>query len=121
MTSDEARVTEVGALGYTPRESAFLTCVARHSGYFVRRQFLEWIGRQHGQTVVDFTDRLVSRRHATVQTFCRTTQVYHLSAKALYTGDTEPTVSQRRRRPAVSIKARLMALDVVASRPRVAF
>jgi hypothetical protein len=121
MSIDAARLQAVEALGYTPREAAFLVCVAQHSGYFVRRQFLQWIGRQQGQTVVDFTDRLVSRRHATVQTFCRTTQVYHLSAKALYGDGPHATVSQRRRRPAVSIKTRLMALDVVASQPDVTF
>lgn len=108
------------ALGYTAREAAFLTRVARHGGYFLRRQFLEWIGRHHGQTVVDFTARLVARRHATVQTFCRSTHVYHLSARALFEG-LEAGPSLRRRRPATSIKARLMALDLIASRPDVTF
>jgi len=120
MTQVAAHESAIRALGYTAREAAFLTCVARHSGYFVRRQFLEWIGRQRGQTVVDFTDRLVSRRHATVQTFCRTTRVYHLASQALFDGlDAGPSL--RRRRPAVSIKARLMALDLVASRPEIVF
>ncbi len=120
MTSTVAQEAAVRALGYTSREAAFLTHVARHSGYFVRRQFLEWIGRQQGQTVVDFTERLVSRRHATMHTFCRTTHVYHLSAKPLFEGlDAGPSL--RRRRPAVSIKARLMALDVIALRPEVTF
>jgi hypothetical protein len=121
MTTEQTSVQAIAALGYTSREAAFLVHVARHSGYFVRRQFLRWIGRQQGQTVVDFTDRLVARRHATVQTFCRTTHVYHLSAKALYGGEPHVTINQRRRRPAVSIKARIMALDVVALRPDVTF
>lgn len=108
------------ALGYTPREAAFLTRVARHGGYFVRRQFLDWIGRQQGQTVANFTDRLVSRRHATVHTFCRTTHVYHLSAQALYNA-VDASSSLRRRRPAVSIKGRLMALDVVMSHRDITF
>lgn len=120
MTSPVAQETAVRALGYTPREAAFLTCVARHGGYFVRRQFLEWIGREQGQTVVDFANRLVSRRHATVHTYCRTTHVYHLSAKGLYEGlDAGPSL--RRRRPAVSIQARLMALDVVMSNRQITF
>jgi hypothetical protein len=120
MTLDPPSCEAVGALGYTPREAAFLALVARHSGYFVRRQFLQWIGRQHGQTIVEFTQKLLARRHATVQTFCYATHVYHLSASVLYAAATAPISHQRRRVPE-GVKARLMALDCVFARPTLHF
>ena len=94
MTPDLA-IAAVCDLGYTVREAAFLRSVAVHSGYFVRRQFLHAIGRTSGKAVADFTARLVARRHATVQTFCRSTHVYHLSAAALYSaaGDADQSAS----------------------------
>ena len=79
MTPDAGRVAAIAALGYTDREAAFLDRVARHSGYFVRRQFLQYIGRATGQTVVDFTRKLVWRRHATVQTFCHVAQIVSMA------------------------------------------
>ena len=120
MTLDHTARDAISTLGYTPREAAFLALVAHHSGYFVRRQFLQWIGSGPGQTVVDFTHKLLVRRHATVQTFCYATHVYHLSARVLYAAAAAPT-SHRRRRVALAVKARLMALDYVLARPDLHF
>jgi hypothetical protein len=120
MTVDHTDLEAIGALGYTPREAAFLALVARHSGYFVRRQFLQWIGSGPGQTVVDFTQKLLVRRHATLQTFCYATHVYHLSARVLYAAAAAPTRHQRRR-VALAVKPRLMALDYVLARPDLLF
>lgn len=120
MSIDHTDTEAIGALGYTPREAGFLALVARHSGYFVRRQFLQWIGSGPGQTVVDFTQKLLVRHHATLQTFCYATHVYHLSARVLYAAAAAPT-GHRRRRVAMAVKARLMALDYVLARPELHF
>ena len=122
MTADVDRLAAIVALGYTEREAAFLDRVARHSGYFVRRQFLQFIGRASGQTVVDFTAKLVARRHATVQTYCHAAHVVHLCARTLYAAAAvDERREHRRRRPAIGIKARLMALDYVLARPTTRF
>lgn len=122
MTAEARRVAALADLGYTTREAAFLDRVARHSGYFVRRQFLQWIDRAVGQTVLDFTRKLVWRGHAQVQTFCRAAQVVHLCGRAVYAAaEADEHREHRRTRPAVGIKARLMALDYVAARPETHF
>ena len=79
MTPSDPRAAAIEALGYAPREAAFLACVTRHGGYFVRRQYLDWMACTKGRAVVRFTRRLLASRHATRQTFCRTTHVYHLA------------------------------------------
>ena len=37
MSGTDARAAAIAALGYAPREAAFLACVTRHGGYFLRR------------------------------------------------------------------------------------
>ena len=110
------------ALGYTPREADFLRLVARHGGYFVMRQFGAFLGRGHGQTTVALARKLVGRKDATVQTFCRATQVLHLAPRRLYEAagvGSDPY--RRRRRPSAAITARLMAVDYVLDHPGLTF
>ena len=117
----DERIDAIAALGYTRREAAFLNLVGQHGGYFLRRHFLLFTGQHAGQAVVDFTRLLVARGHATQQTFCRSTHVYHLAARAIYCHADDAGKRERRRRPAVSIKPRLMALDFALARPDVQF
>jgi hypothetical protein len=117
MDTSDSRTAAIETLGYTPREAAFLACVTRHGGYFLRRQFLTWMEYTKGRAVVVFTRRLLARRHATRQTFCRQTQVYHLAAQVLYDGVPDVSPRDRRRRSALAIKSRLMALDFAMMRP----
>jgi hypothetical protein len=120
MTAADPRTAAIEALGYPPREAAFLACVSRHGGYFLRRQFATAAHVQHAHAVVQFTRRLLAAHHATCQTFARKTHVYHLAARALYAGG-EVRAGDRRRRPALAIKVRLMAVDYVLSRPDLHF
>jgi hypothetical protein len=121
ITLTDERIHAIATLGYTRREAAFLNLVGQHGGYFLRRHFLSFTGQQVGQAVVDFTRLLVARGHATQQTFCRSTHVYHLAARAIYCHADDAGKRDRRRRPAVSIKPRLMALDFALSRSDVQF
>ncbi len=121
MTAPDPRAIAIEGLGYPPRQAAFLACVARHGGYFIRRQYLDWMGCTKGRAVVEFTRRLLVRRHATRHTFCRTTHVYHLASQALYTGAPGTTWGDRRRRPVLAIKGRLMGLDLALLRPDLQF
>jgi hypothetical protein len=115
-------VRDVCQLGYSEAESTFLYRVAGAGGYFVRRQFLACTGHCDGRAVVDFTRRLEARRHASVLQLKRGTHVYHLSSRALYAAAAcEDRKRARRRRPDISIRIRLMALDVMLGHPDVAF
>lgn len=118
MTAAATALADLVRLGYTAREAAFLTTVAHHSGYFLRRQYGRAIGRGRGLAVSRFVGKLLAHRHATVHTFCRTTQVLHLAAKAVYDAAGVTVLPPcRRRRPAAAITARLMALDYVLDHP----
>lgn len=114
-------VTAIERLGYTPREAAFLARVVTAGGYFTRAQFAQALGIRRGGTDADFGRRLVNRGHATVQLFCDTTQVFHLTAAGLWADQPGASPRQRRPRPALAIKARLMALDLVLALPHVDF
>ncbi len=120
MTTLDHRRQAIEALGYPPREAAFLACVSRHGGYFLRRQFAAAADVRQGDAVVQFTRRLLAAHHATCHTFARRTHVYHLASHALY-GSDDARPGDRRRRPALAIKVRLMALDYVLSRPDLRF
>ncbi len=112
MTTD-TRATALIALGYTPRQAAFLALVALHGGYFLRRQYAAFMGCQDGAVVVELIDRLLPRHHATRATYCRETHVYHLCARPLY--DALDLSNSRNRRPAgpAAVTFKLMTLDVV--------
>lgn len=122
MTTVQPSPDAIAALGYTAREADFLRLVARHGGYFVMRQFCAAIGRGHGRMTVAFARKIVRRRDATVQTFCRATQVLHLAPRMLYdAAGVGNSPHRRRQRPAAAITARLMALDYVLDHPRFQF
>ena len=44
MTTGDERIARLEELGYTEREAAFLVLAALHSGYFLRRQYQEFLG-----------------------------------------------------------------------------
>ena len=64
MTHQE-RVSAVAALGFTERQADFLVHVMLHSGVCLGRQYCTFAGIARGQKVVDFLQKLVSRRYAT--------------------------------------------------------
>ena len=49
MTNAE-RIQALQRLGYTEREAAFLCLAALHGGYFLRRQYAQFLGREDGGT-----------------------------------------------------------------------
>jgi hypothetical protein len=107
--------------GYTFREAAFLARVAVAGGYFTRQQFADALGLERGKTDARFVHRLVQRGDATVQVFCDATQVYHLTAAGLWSVVAGVPRRQRRPRPPLAIRARLLALDLVLALPEVTF
>ena len=57
----EQRVAIIAGLGFTPRQARFLTLVALHSGYCLRRQYATFAGLECGKNVSEFLERLVAR------------------------------------------------------------
>jgi len=60
MTLQE-RIAAVMALGFSARHAEFITAVALHSGFCVRRQYEAFANVQPGKNVRDFLDGMVSR------------------------------------------------------------
>src|SRR2546425_9737908 len=63
MSSSE-RIEALKSLGYTEREAAFLCLAALHGGYFLRRQYCDFIGKQIGGTAAALVEKLLAQRHA---------------------------------------------------------
>jgi len=52
MSGDIERAQGLESFGYTPRQAAFVAMVAVHGGYFLRRQYVAFIGGSHGRATV---------------------------------------------------------------------
>lgn len=65
VTTFQERVDAVEAFAVTTRQASFLTLVALHSGYRLRRQYAAFAGVRYGKNVRDFLDSLVTRQPAT--------------------------------------------------------
>ncbi len=56
-------IAELQKLGYTEREAAFLYLVGMHCGYFLRRQYLQFLRREDGAMVQRFLEKSIEREH----------------------------------------------------------
>lgn len=117
MTFDD-RVRALAYLGFTPRQTRFLTLVALHSGFCVRRQFAAFAGVEYGKNVRAFLDQLVSRGLARrLQFDVNRGHVYHLSAGEVYRAIGQDDNRNRRATSAALIARKLMLLDFVLAQP----
>jgi hypothetical protein len=107
------RIKALVRLGYTEREAAFLYLVARHSGFFVRRQYCQFIEREAGGTAAALIEKLTSKGHGTVVVGCGNSNIYHLCSRTFYGALGEEDNRNRRARPPIAIKNKLMGLDFV--------
>jgi len=111
MTNDAIPVIE--RLGYSPEEAEFLCLAAIHSGYFVRRQFNDFVGQGRGGAAQRFIEKLLGRHHARYTRYRLNHVIYHVRAKKIY-NRLGPTDNRNRREKApVTIKRKLMSLDFV--------
>jgi hypothetical protein len=117
MTPAE-RIANVQRLGYAQAEAEFLSLVALHGGYFVRRQFDAWIGVERGKRSEDFLADLLDRGHCRRQVFAHNRQVFHLRFRPLYRAVGDENSRNRRDHQPQAIKARLMTLDYVLAHPQ---
>lgn len=119
MTFDE-RVKALEFLRLTDRQTRFLTTVALHSGYCLRRQYLAFAGVRYGKNVRDFLDGLVMRGIALRFTYrADRGHVYHLHARSIYRALQQDDNRNRRVASPALIARKLMLLDLVLSEPEV--
>jgi len=111
--TNRERTEAVIRLGYTEREAAFLSLAALHGGFFLRRQYCHFIGKEVGGTAAALVEKLVEKGHGTAAAGCRNAMVYHVSARPFYAVLGQEDNRNRRPRPPVVVKNRLMGLDFV--------
>lgn len=119
MTFEE-RVRALEHLRLTDRQTRFLVTVALHSGYCVRRQYLEFAGVRYGKNVRDFLDGLVFRGLALRFTYrLDRGHVYHLHARSIYRALRQDDNRNRRVASPALIARKLMLLDLALAEPTV--
>src|SRR5436305_11955927 len=100
-------------LGYSEREAEFLRKVALHGGYFLRRQYCQFLDKRVGGTAAALIEKIIDRAHGRVTTYANNTQVYHLSARPFYASLGQEDNRNRRERQPITINTKLMSLDYV--------
>lgn len=110
-------VASLERLGYTSAEARFLELAALHSGYFVRRQFNDFVGCERGGADARFIDKLLRFGHGRVQNPKSNRLVYHVHCRRIYGRLDERDNRNRREKAPQTIKRKLMALDFVLAHP----
>lgn len=111
MTNGATPVIE--RLGYSPEEAEFLCLAAVHSGYFVRRQFNDFVGQGRGGAAHRFIEKLLARHHARYTRYRLNHVIYHVRAKKIYNRLGQSDNRNRREKAPLTIKRKLMCLDFV--------
>jgi hypothetical protein len=121
MNSDVERSRPPEQFGYTPRQAQFVLLVTLHGGYFVRRQYVTFTGRTHGQAAVRLIAAAVQRAHVRALPFGRHGHVFHVCARPVYAAIGQE--HNRNRRPAewIAVVRKLMTLDFVLASPQARF
>ena len=96
--SSQDRVNALRQFGYTEREASFLSLAALHGGYFLRRQYGQFLGRPVGGTAADLIEKMLAKEHAKVLTFEHNTHLYHVCTRPFYTAMGQPDNRNRRER-----------------------
>jgi len=115
MTLQE-RIAAVMALGVSARRAEFITAVALHSGFCVRRQYEAFANVQPGKNVRDFLDGIVSRGLAARFSLrANRGYIYHLKSRTIYRAMGQEHNRNRRDATPAQIARKLMVLDYVLS------
>jgi hypothetical protein len=112
-TADQ--IHNLNLLGYTDREAAFLCFAALHSGYFVRRQFLEFTAGSRGKLDMKLIEKLLDSRHAAILKFPHNRTIYSFCSKPFFQAIGEGDNRNRRTHESTTIRRRLLGLDFMLS------
>ena len=113
----ENQIQAIQALGYSKSEAQFLRLVALHSGYFVRRPFLPYLGALRGKRAQDLIDELIGRGHACREVFREDRHLFRLQSKVIYEALGQDHNRNRRERQPSTVRLRLMGLDFILEHP----
>lgn len=115
------RIPALQELGYSRREADFLCLAALHSGFFLRRQYLQLVEADRGRADDQLITKLCNHGHVRVIAGKARILIYHLCSRPFYAAIGEADNRHRRMRPMCAIKAKLMALDYVLAHPEQSF
>jgi hypothetical protein len=101
------------SIGYREREASFLYLVAVHSGYFLRRQYAQFVQRESGSVSSEFLEKAARFLHLRVIECSRGRHIYHLSSKPVYRALLDRDSPNRYIKGNAYIKSRLMVLDFI--------
>jgi hypothetical protein len=121
MSIDTSYLSALQTFGYTEEESRFLYLVTTHSGYFVSRQFLAFVGADWGKRTTSFWNKLRANKHARNGRLWGRSLVYHVYARRLYNHLGQENLRNRRRHELEYIERRVAILDFVLSNPRLPY
>src|SRR5882672_904324 len=78
-------ITCLMEFGYTAREAEFLYIVAIHSGFFLQRQFMQFVGVAGRGPATYFLKKAIQKQHVREHVPERGTQkTYHLFSRTVY-------------------------------------
>jgi hypothetical protein len=78
-------ITALGQFGYTAREAEFLYIVAAHSGFFLQRQFMQFVDVAGRGPATYFLKKALEKKHVREHLPERGTQkIYHLFSRTIY-------------------------------------
>ena len=113
MNFNHDDIGEIEILGYTRQEARFLYLVAMHSGYFVTRHFLQFMGNHWTMQACRFLTKLKSRGHATWRKYQGVGGVYHLVSRTVYRRIGQENLRNQFSHSTDFIRTRLVLLDFV--------
>ena len=113
MTLDYDPIASLESIGYLEREASFLYLVAVHSGYFLRRQFCQFVQGERGALPTRFLEKATRLHHIRVIECGRGRHIYHLTSKPVYEALGHRDSQNRRIKGDAYIKSRLMVLDFI--------
>jgi hypothetical protein len=111
--TNDVRCEALQRFGYTPREARFLCLAALHGGYFLRRQYDQFLGQSDGGSATQLIEKTLAKGHTQAFTYRPRTSIYHLCARPFYQALGQVDNRNRRQRQPLTIKNKLMALDFV--------
>jgi hypothetical protein len=106
-------IPDLVRLGYTWREAAFLYLVGVNSGFFLYRQYCDFMNRKLGALAQRLVEKGTAHGHIEVLDFGQRRHVYHLKSRTLYRLFGNEDSQSRRAKGDHEIKTRLMVLDYV--------
>src|ERR1700682_2336048 len=106
----EERQRALRHFGYTDREVGFLCMAALHGGYFLKRQYDQFVGRPDADTATQLIEKTLAKGHAQAYTYRHKVNIYHLCARPFYEALGQADNRNRRLRQPFTIINKLMAL-----------